>query len=148
MSKSHSHKGADNSGFLTDLGNPELSPPRKTLVIRLPLPYPTLQPNARVHWATRARDVQRYRKQAWAVAFSISKGAKARWPRATAQATFHFSTRRRRDRDNLLASLKAAFDGLVDAGVIADDSGLTHLPVIVAVDGGGEPRVEISIAQD
>jgi Holliday junction resolvase RusA-like endonuclease len=46
----------------------------------------------------------------------------------------------------MLSSLKAAFDGLADAGLIADDSGLTHLPVIVKVDKLN-PRVELHIVE-
>ena len=42
---------------------------------------------------------------------------------------FRFGDKRRRDKDNLLASLKAAFDGLTDAGVWTDDSEATYLPV-------------------
>jgi Holliday junction resolvase RusA-like endonuclease len=60
------------------------------------------------------------------------------------QCRFFFATTRRRDSDNLLASCKAIFDGLVDAGVFTDDSGLTHLPATQAKDAKN-PRVEIHI---
>ena len=59
-------------------------------------------------------------------------------------ARFFFKTRRRRDRDNLLASLKAAFDGLADAGLVADDSGLIHMPVEQYIDRA-DPRVELVV---
>ena len=42
------------------------------------------------------------------------------------------------------ASLKAAYDGLVDAHLLADDSGITHLPAFVAKDAK-QPRVEITV---
>ena len=67
-----------------------------------------------------------------------------RWKAAEAEATFFFRDKRRRDRDNLLASLKAAFDGIAAAGVVEDDADLTHLPVRVEVDKA-DPRVEIKI---
>ncbi|MBN2582551.1 MAG: RusA family crossover junction endodeoxyribonuclease [Planctomycetes bacterium] len=114
----------------------------KTLVFVLPLPPRELSPNARPHHMAKARAVRKYRLWAWAEA--RSQNVRPGWAEAKAQATFHFTSNRRRDRDNLLASLKPAFDGLVDAGVLADDSGLTHLPVRIELDAN-EPRVEICI---
>jgi len=37
--------------------------------------------------------------------------------------SWHAKDKRRRDIDNLFAAMKGSIDGLVDAGVIADDSG-------------------------
>ena len=54
---------------------------------------------------------------------------------------------RRRDRDNCLASLKATFDGLTDSGLLVDDSGITHLPLVLAVDPKN-PRVELHLTQE
>jgi hypothetical protein len=34
---------------------------------------------------------------------------------------FYFPNDRRRDEDNAIASLKAAYDGVVDAGLLSDD---------------------------
>jgi Holliday junction resolvase RusA-like endonuclease len=64
--------------------------------------------------------------------------------RATAQVTFYFDSKRRRDPDNALAAMKAAFDGMVDAKIIADDSRLVHLPVIMLIDRES-PRVVIEV---
>ncbi len=116
----------------------------KQIKITLPLPPKELSPNARGHWAAKARATKGYRQWAWAEAVSTSGGRRFRWLAATAVATFYFPQRRRRDRDNLLASLKAAFDGITDAEIIADDSGLIHLPVAVTIDRDN-PRVEISL---
>lgn len=66
------------------------------------------------------------------------------WRSATTQATFYHKDSRRRDRDNLLASIKAGFDGLRDAGLLIDDDELTHLPVVREVDRSN-PRVEIEL---
>jgi len=63
---------------------------------------------------------------------------------ARVTARFFFKTRRRRDRDNLLASLKPAFDGLADAGLVVDDSGLIHMPVEQHIDRT-DPRVELVV---
>lgn len=96
-----------------------------TVTIHLPLPPAALKPNARVHWRTKAKATKAYRETARWAAHAPHPLA---WKAAEIQAHFHFKQDRRRDRDNLLASLKAAFDGLVDAGLLADDSGVTHLP--------------------
>lgn len=112
------------------------------LVFVLPIPPKELSPNARPHYMAKARAVRKYRTLAWAEA--RSQKVRPGWATAEAQATFYVATNRRRDRDNLLASLKPAFDGLVDAGVLSDDSGLTHLPVLIVVDAD-RPRVEVAI---
>lgn len=104
----------------------------------LPLPGRTLSPNARVCWQAKARSVKAYR----GFAFSLAQRYPRAWKAAEAEATFWFRDRRRRDRDNLLASLKAAFDGIAAAGVVEDDADLTHLPVRIEVDREN-PRVEI-----
>lgn len=117
--------------------------------IEMPLPHKALSPNARVHYLTKAKKVKEYRAIAHYSAIAktpFSQLPDRGWPEATTQATFYHPTRGRRDADNLLASLKPAFDGIADAGVILDDSGLVHLPVRKEVDKEN-PRVEILVAQ-
>lgn len=116
--------------------------PARRLVITLPLPRKALSPNARGHWSSKARAVKAYRTLAWAE--SLAHDPAPRWARATAQASFFFMDARSRDGDNLLASLKSAFDGLADAGIVANDSGITHLPPKLGTDKA-RPRVEIEI---
>ncbi len=96
-----------------------------TVTIQLPTPPSALKPNERVHWRVKAKATKAYREAARWAAHAPHPSA---WKAAEIQAHFRFKQDRRRDRDNLLASLKAAFDGLVDAGLLADDSGVTHLP--------------------
>lgn len=115
-----------------------------TIVLLLPLPSKALSPNARVHWGALARAKRIYRSTAWALALEYTACRRPRHARATVQATFYHRTARRRDGDNLLASLKAAFDGIAEAGIVANDSGMTHLPVIQKIDAR-RPRVEIVI---
>lgn len=110
------------------------------VVVTLRLPDRRLSPNARVCWQAKSRAVKAYRTSA----FFIGQCFPMRWKAAEAEATFFFRDKRRRDRDNLLASLKAAFDGIAAAGVVEDDADLTHLPVRVEVDKA-DPRVEIKI---
>ena len=113
--------------------------PRGTIV--LPLPHKHLSPNARVHWAAKSKQVKTYRDLARVMAErNLTIGLK----RAFVKCRFFFKDRRRRDKDNLLSSMKAAFDGLADAGVVANDSELTYLPVEIEVDISC-PRVEVTV---
>ena len=114
----------------------------------LPLPPKELSPNKRCGWRAKATATKKYR--GWAmIAALVVKKADSSWPwkAATTEATFHFKEPRRRDKDNLLASLKAAFDGIADACIVNDDSALTHMPIKIVV-GSSDPRVEIVLARD
>ncbi len=113
---------------------------RPEIVVVLPLPPKQLSPNARVVWQVKARSTKAYREAAFIRTYQHAR----RWTEATAEATFYFKDKRRRDRDNLLSSLKAAFDGIAAAGVVEDDAGITHLPVRIELDKVN-PRVEIRI---
>jgi len=113
-----------------------------TVVLRLP--PRELSPNARVRWAARAAAVKRYRESARLVALVALARKKPLWTKARVWCRFYFASPHRRDRDNLLASMKPAFDGLADAGVVADDCGMIHQAVEVAIDRS-RPRVEIDV---
>jgi Holliday junction resolvase RusA-like endonuclease len=113
------------------------------LRITLALPSPLLSPNGRPHPMARARAVKRYRTAAWAEAIR-SDHRHAGWREATLQATFWLPDSRRRDAGNLQGSLKAAIDGIVDAGVLEDDEWLVELPPIRLIDRDN-PRVEIEV---
>lgn len=109
------------------------------------IPPKSLAPNARVHYMTKASAIKKHRAAVALVArIEVHNAGWKTAERARVRATFYFSTKRRRDADNLLASLKAAFDGLRDAGVINDDAGLEHQPVQVAIDKQN-PRVELEV---
>jgi Holliday junction resolvase RusA-like endonuclease len=113
-----------------------------SMVIVLPLPPRELSPNARPHWAVKARAVRCYREAAYLSALASRPGRPLQAAKVT--ACFFFRDRRRRDRDNLLASLKPAFDGIADARVVTNDAGLIHMPVEQCVDRR-DPRVEIVV---
>ncbi len=98
---------------------------------RIDLPYtkPPLSLNDRLHWATKARLVSRIRT------YVDVESTCTRLPKAeSAVITLHYRPRdrRRRDKDNLFATLKPCIDGLVDAGVLPADHG-NHV----------DPRVEL-----
>lgn len=124
-------------------------PRQLTLVI--PLPPKECSPNCRAHYFAKAKAVKKYREQVgdeagWArVQFGKELGLP--WRKARILATFYHPAPNRRDPDNMLASLKAAFDGLRDARIIADDDRLTHLPPQLFLDAE-RPRVELIITED
>jgi crossover junction endodeoxyribonuclease RusA len=112
--------------------------------IVLPLPPRVLSPNARTHWAVKSRATKALRCMAYLEVRKVCLGQSKGWTTADCKVTWHAKTRRRMDRDNCLAMLKAAFDGLVDGGLLVDDCGLTHLPLELKHDPHS-PRVELSI---
>lgn len=119
------------------------------MIIELSLPPACLSPNGRAHWAKKHQATKRYRELAYYVARqALGRADPPRWAEATEQATFYFTSNRRRDQDNLIGSLKAAFDGIADAGIVADDCGLSHLRPIIIVNPATTPRVVIEIVPD
>ena len=109
-----------------------LRPAAKAMLIRLPIPPKELAPNSRTHWRVKAKYVKAYREEARIAGRDLRFfRPDLPWPLplgVLAEPVFVFPTNRRRDTDNLGASLKAAWDGLVDAGVLADDSA-RHLTI-------------------
>ena len=124
---------------------------QQAVVIELDLPPRCLSPNARAHYFTRASAVKRYRTLAmWCTVEAMAKAGLStngcHWQQVTVQCTFRFAQRRRRDKDNLLASMKAAFDGIADSGLVVDDSAMTHLPVEISIDPTRPSQVIVTIA--
>ncbi len=118
------------------------------LTVTVSTPARLLSPNARAHWAVRAKATKRARVEAWAACQVAmhEAGVKGGWTAATCAVHWFARDSRRRDRDNCLASLKATFDGLVDGGLLKDDSALTHLPLVLLVDTRN-PRVELQLRE-
>ena len=78
----------------------------------------SLTANQRLHWAEKARRTKAIRtKAAWA---AFRQGTQ--YTRAHVLVTVTFQDARRRDVYNWHLTVKAIIDGLVDAGVIPDDS--------------------------
>lgn len=114
------------------------------LTVVVGTPSRVLNPNGRSHWAVKAKANKRARTESWAAAqiAMYEANEKGGWVEATCQVHWYARDNRRRDKDNCLASLKPTFDGLVDAGLLKDDSALTHLPLVLMVDPRN-PRVEL-----
>lgn len=116
---------------------------QRSIVITLPIPRRELSPNARCHWHAKRRAVKAAREVArWTT--TVAGGACLMLTAARIDIRAMHATDRRRDRDNLISSCKAYFDGLADAGLIANDSGFTLGPVVFEVDKEN-PRLEMEI---
>lgn len=101
-----------------------------TVVVELDLPPRELAPNARPHFMAKSKATRKYRGACYLLALAASHGRRPKWKGATVKATFHFpDAGRQRDKDNLLASMKAAWDGFADAGLVDNDRNFTYLPV-------------------
>ena len=114
--------------------------------IVLRLPGKVLSPNSRSCWQARAREARNYRQACACRAIAALGGQRPMRECATILAQFYHAQARRRDDDNLIASLKPARDGLVDAGLLADDVGVTTLPVKRYLDRDN-PRVVLTITR-
>ena len=99
-----------------------------TRIIIPMVPDATLNPNARVHWARRAKAIRDLRRAAWAAAYD-ARGAFADQPLAVEVCICWPRGRKRLDADNASACIKAALDGLTDAGVWWDDRSIERLTV-------------------
>lgn len=85
--------------------------------VSLSWPVKELSPNARVHWAQKARAAKSHRAEARTMTPPVPRWE---WP-VSVEIKAHPPDRRRRDMDNVLASLKPALDGVAE-GLGVDDS--------------------------
>ena len=124
----------------------------ETVVLVLPLPPAVLSPNrpcgsagGRMKRAAAAKKLRRLAREA-VEAENIESSP---WPFVTARATFYHKSDRRRDGANFNATLKAAIDGVVDAGLMPDDdhTHFTLLPPKFRRDSVS-PRVEIEFSAE
>lgn len=97
--------------------------------VRLPAGLPLLSANGREHWGSKAAATRKIRDTAHLAAKGTPALRRAMltarggpvMERAHVLAVLHPADRRRRDPANIYPAVKAALDGIVDAGVLADD---------------------------
>ena len=117
-------------------------------MVTVGIPSRHLNPNSRCHWAIKAKAVKSGRVESWTstqVAMHEQK-VSGGWIRTECEIRWYAQNNRRRDADNCLSSLKATLDGVVDAGLLKNDSGLSFLPMMIAVDPMN-PRVELRMTR-
>lgn len=115
-----------------------------TWLFHIPHKRPLLTSNQRLHWAKRAEHTRHLRRLG--EAFAELRGI-PELDRVDVTLTWVVSTRRRRDADNIVPTLKALCDGLVDAGVVPDDTPdlmVKHMPVIRR-EYGATPHLELVV---
>lgn len=112
-------------------GSPSAPPqgsgiPGGPILLELPLPYPELSPNFRPRFpAEKHTAIKAYREFVEVRARNARILAGLRSPLETpvgARIVYVVQRNLRRDTDNLLAQLKGAFDGMVRARLLEDDS--------------------------
>lgn len=92
--------------------------------IVLPLPPKECQQNSRCHFMAKARAVKKLREEACRVTLQarILGDILAPWKeRVEAEVYFYCPDNRQRDSTNLMGGLKAAWDGIEDAGLVKND---------------------------
>ena len=119
-----------------------------SITITMPLPPKELWQNRPCHWRKKGEVTKRYRKAAWARSIAKVGYNEDPWQQSKSRLVFYWPDKRRRDIRNAEAAMKPAYDGLVDAGLIADDSykHLVHDTTEFKFDKSN-PRVEITVSQ-
>ncbi len=117
-----------------------------TLIASIELPWPDkrLSPNARTHWAAKAKATKAARNEAaWRTI--QAKPSKPEPSAALAiECTFFPPDKRRRDVDGMLSSSKAYFDGIAD--ILGVDDSLWTISMRKADPvKGGKVLVEVSV---
>lgn len=119
-----------------------------TYTLQLPYSTPPLNANQRLHWARKASITRQLRHdtQQLAQASRLPKGC------GRVVVGLHYAPARngRRDADNLVPTLKACCDGLVDYGLVPDDTPAfmdKRMPVIEAKEVGGRLWLELHIEE-
>lgn len=105
---------------------------------------PPLNLNDRDHWAARAKITKRIRAEVASRARSL--GLPTGLEHVHTQLIWLAPDARRRDEDNLVATAKPAWDGLVDYGLVPDDQPLymtKHMPRIVSHPDRGSSRLDL-----
>lgn len=88
--------------------------------LEIPAPCDWINANQREHWRTRAEKTAQWRGSART--FAVQAKLPKRLDHVRIVALLHFRDNRDRDAHNFAGTLKAIVDGLVDYGLIKDDS--------------------------
>ena len=109
------------------------------------LPDPDLNPNKRHHYMKLANAKRHAKDEAMALVYEQGR-PETPYESAHITITFVAANKRRRDIDNLLASCKSSIDGIVAAGVIADDSAM-HVSYTLRYERGTRNNTIIEVEE-
>lgn len=113
--------------------------------LTIPAPCEWVNANQRGHWAKRARLTKTWRTAArlWARKAGLPTGL----VKVHVVATVHKATNRSYDAHNLNLTAKACIDGLVDYGLIPDDSNAYLVGPDMRAGAKGQPRLVLTIQE-
>lgn len=110
--------------------------------IFLPWPNSKLSPNARLHWAAKAKATKAAKRDAYYAALEAGIG-KITSDTLAVRYVFFPPDRRPRDLDNLAAQTKASSDGIRDAVGIDDSKWTVSFSKAGAIEKNGMVKVEL-----
>lgn len=115
--------------------------------IIMPFPPAILSPNARPHWAAKAKAVKSYRHTGYLAAMIADKGSTFPFEYEGGEINlwidFHPPSSRRMDDDNALSRFKSGRDGIADYLGVDDSVFISH-PMIKEKIAGGCVKVRIT----
>jgi crossover junction endodeoxyribonuclease RusA len=110
-------------------------------------PSPPITANQRHHWRKKAA----LTKQVRAATYLLAKNAQVpAMGRCEVRLAWYVATKHRRDADNVVPTLKAMCDGLVDAGIVPDDTPaemVKFMPEVVYLGAGKTPYMALEIKE-
>jgi len=106
---------------------------------------PMLNLNQRMHWAKKAQLTKHWRRLAMVNAMAADLPRNLNRVHIVAHVTK--PTNRQYDAHNLLPTLKAAIDGLVDYGLIPDDTNRHLIGPDLRQGGKGDPAIVLTITE-
>ena len=107
------------------------------------LPLPELNPNRKLHHMAKHHYIQQAQEEAMILAINAGIPLKP-FKKAHISVTFIAKDKRKRDLDNLFASIKATIDGIVYAGVLEDDDA-DHVSYTIQFERGEADNTIIEI---
>lgn len=113
--------------------------------IELPFPPLNLNEQRRQHWAVKRREIANVRQITWGL---VRNARVPSFGQVEVRLTFFPPDRRRRDEDNIVATLKPVCDALVDARVVPDDTPdrmVKHMPRVGPKDESGRGRLVLTV---
>jgi len=109
------------------------------------LPHSDLNPNKRLHYMKVYQAKRDAKDEAMILALAQGRPEKP-YQKAHITITWVAKDKRRRDVDNMFASMKSYIDGLVDVGLLADDSA-SHVSYTLNYQRGDKDNTIIEVKE-